>query len=105
MRPETLAQRLERLLRDRQYGKPQKKIAAEAGIDLQTLRNVLDGSTTNPRYETLVKLASYLRVSYEYLQTGEGEPDLPAATMPEIRARVDEAIAILQDISRQLEAS
>lgn len=103
MDQETLAARLQRLIEERQYGRPLSRIAEEAGISLETLQNILDGSTQTPRYHTLQKLADYFELSYEYLLTGQGSP-LPApATMPEIRARIDEAISILQSIADDMD--
>jgi len=100
---EDFAARLQRLLNEKHYGKSETAIARESGVDFKTLRRALSGEGT-PRYPTMVKLADYCDVSYEYLLTGEGQQNPPPADLDEIRSRVDEALALLQEIARDLDA-
>ena len=100
---EELRERLLRLLNEKHYGKPMSAWAKEAGVDFHTLRNTLEGKST-PRYETMERLAAYVGVSYEYLETGEGSPEPPPADLHEIRSRVDEAMELLASIQRDLDA-
>jgi transcriptional regulator with XRE-family HTH domain len=102
---ETLGERLQRLIDERQYGKPLSKIASEAGVDLQTLQNLLSGKTEKPRHNTLVKLADYLQVSVGYLLTGEGLKEPPPAGLPEIRAKLREIQALVDELTEQVERS
>jgi transcriptional regulator with XRE-family HTH domain len=101
--PEELPERLQRLLNEKHYGKSETAWAKEAGVDFNTLRHALEGKT-KPRYDTMVKLAAYLDVSHEYLETGEGQQEPPPANLDEIRSRVDEAMELLQEIARDLDA-
>lgn len=100
---ESFPERLQRLLNEKHYGKSETAWAREAGVDFNTLRDALAGKTT-PRYDTKVKLAAYLEVSFEYLETGEGSPEPPPADLHEIRSRVDEAMELLASIQRDLDA-
>jgi transcriptional regulator with XRE-family HTH domain len=100
---ETLGQRLLRLLNEQHYGKSESAWAREAGVDFYTLRRTVNDESV-PRYPTMVKLAAYVGVSYEYLLTGEGQQDPPPVDVDDIRARVDEAMALLQSIARDLDA-
>jgi len=99
---ETFPERLRRLLDEKHYGKPISKIASEVGVDQATIKSALDGETT-PRFPTMEKLAAYLGVSYEYLETGEGSPEPPPADLPDIRARVDAALEALESIKQDLD--
>ena len=99
---ESLGERLQRLIEERQYGKPLSKIAKEAGVDLTTLQNAVDGKT-QPRFPTMEKLASYFQVSVEYLMTGEGSPEPPPADMVEIRQRVAQLQQLVQDLADEVD--
>ena len=100
---ETFGQRLGRLLREKHYGKAETAIARESGVDLKTLRKAL-ADEGKFRHGTVTKLADYCGVSYEYLLTGEGQQEPPPADLDEIRSRVDEALELLQEIARDLDA-
>ena len=100
---ETVGQRLQRLLREKHYGKSETAIARESGVDLKTLRRALNDEV-RLRHGTVIKLADYCGVSYEYMLTGEGEQEPPPANLDEIRSRVDEAMQLLQEIARDLDA-
>jgi transcriptional regulator with XRE-family HTH domain len=99
---ETLGQRLQRLIEERQYGKPLSKIAKEAGVDLQTLQNAVEDKT-QPRFPTMQKLAAYFQVSVEYLMTGEGSPEPPPADIVEIRARVAQLEQLVSELADELD--
>lgn len=100
---ETFGQRLARLLKEKHYGKAETAIARESGVDLKTLRKAL-ADQGKFRHGTVMKLADYCGVSYEYLLTGEGQQEPPPADLDEIRSRVDEALQLLQEIARDLDA-
>lgn len=100
--PEGFPERLRRLLNEKHYGKSETAWARESGVDFHTLRRALSGES-EPRYTTVVKLADYVGVSYEYLETGEGLSEPPPADIEEIRARVDEALEILQSIRADID--
>lgn len=103
MPEETLGQRLQRLLNEKHYGKSESAWAREAGVDFYTMRRTINDES-EPRYPTMVKLADYCGVSYEYLKTGEGQQEPPPADLDEIRSRVDEAMGLLESIARDLDA-
>lgn len=100
---ETFGQRLARLLREKHYGKAETAIARQSGVDLKTLRKAV-ADEGKFRHGTVMKLADYCGVSYEYLLTGEGQQEPPPADLDEIRSRVDEAMQLLQEIARDLDA-
>lgn len=99
---ETLGGRLQRLIDERQYGKPLSKIAKEAGVDLQTLQNTVEGKT-QPRFPTMEKLAGYFQVSVEYLMTGEGSHEPPPADITQIRKRVAQLQQLVQDLADEVD--
>jgi transcriptional regulator with XRE-family HTH domain len=98
---ETLGQRLQRLIDERQYGKPLSKIAKEAGVDLQTLQNAVEDKT-QPRFPTMEKLAGYFQVSVEYLMTGEGSPEPPPADLVQIKARIAQLQQLLDELADEV---
>lgn len=104
---ETFGQRLQRLLKEKHYGKAETAIARESGVDLKTLRKAI-ADEGRFRHGTVMKLANYCDVSYEYLETGEGQQEPPPADLEEISSRVDEAMRVLesiqQDLARQMES-
>ena len=100
---ETFGERLGRLLKEKHYGKAETAIARESGVDLKTLRKAL-ADEGKFRHGTVMKLADYCEVSYEYLLTGEGQQEPPPANLDEIRSRVDEAMGLLESIARDLDA-
>ena len=98
---ETLGERLQRLIKERQYGKPLSKIAKEAGVDLQTLQNAIEGKT-QPRFPTMEKLAAYFQVSVEYLMTGEGSPEPPPADNAQIKARIAQLKQLIDELAEDV---
>lgn len=100
---ETLGQRLGRLLKEKHYGEAESTIARQSGVDLKTLRKAL-ADEGKFRHGTVMKLATYCDVSYEYMLTGEGQQEPPPANLDEIRSRVDEAMSLLESIARDLDA-
>lgn len=53
------------------------KISADTGINQAILSRIINGTTKKPQYSTLKILAEYFNVSLEWLQTGEGEKQIP----------------------------
>lgn len=72
-----LARRLQQLVDA--SGAAQRAIAQRAGIPESTLRNILNGTSTSPRSDTLGKLAQALDVTEQYLLTGS-DAAAPQAT-------------------------
>lgn len=71
---ETIGERVQRLLDEREPGKPRRQICQEAGVSYKTLNDLLVGHT-RPRYRTVSRLAEYLGVSAAYLFSGEETDD------------------------------
>lgn len=100
---ETLGQRLLRLLNEKHYGKSESAWAREAGVDFYTMRRTINDES-EPRYPTMVKLAAYVGVSYEYLLTGEGLQEPPPADVDAIRERLAEMRELLDALAADFDS-
>ena len=50
-----------------------RQLAAEIGISDQTLKNLLDGKSANPRLKTLLALTCYYQISLDYFSCQDEE--------------------------------
>lgn len=73
----TLAERLDRLLRDKKLSR--RAIAREAAVTPAAVTKWLRG--TKPRKQTLIVLCARLHISYRWLTEGVGEQDAPGIEM------------------------
>lgn len=62
-----------------------RALAAKAGLPESTIRNVLNGTSENPRGDTLQKLATALEVTEQWLLTGSEIPEARNGGPSEVR--------------------
>lgn len=76
-------------------GLKQGELARRAKVEQSTLSDLERGDTKQPRGDTLVSLAEALRVSHDWLMTGEGTPVQP------VHPDIDESelLSIYRDLS------
>jgi transcriptional regulator with XRE-family HTH domain len=74
---ETLAERIAYLIKNKRI-KP-ADVARGADVNLSSLSNLLTGKTSSMFQSNIIKLASYFKVSFDWLYTGLGEmrPETP----------------------------
>jgi phage repressor protein C with HTH and peptisase S24 domain len=88
----TLIDRLNQLLRE--TGMSAQRLSIEATGAKETVRKILDGTSKNPRIDTIIKIAEVLNVTPQYLM-GDDEPaqansqGVRSKAAPELPARQD----------------
>lgn len=116
MEAETLATRLDRLIQE--DGRSRAAVSIAAGLGRTAARDVIDGRSRSPSYDTIVAFARVLSVSPDYLacktndreggsveaSTPQGERAVIPSTLAEamIHANEDEAGAIMALAERVL---
>ncbi len=98
---ETIGERVQRLLDERQPGKPRRQICQEAGVSYKTLNDLLIGHT-KPRYQTVSRLADYLDVSAAYLFNGEQiEDDELRDRLRSLERQVEDLLATVERLQAE----